>query len=254
VDDDQATAIHPPLPDDFADYPQQPSQQQPKPQQPPPPPPHAQPPAPLQARLAGLPPEATTEEFPLVPAEPPQAAPAQQRPPQATQQVGPATQRHLPPAMESTQAHAGPYVDDDYEDDDFPAGGVATAESDDRGFPGHDDYDDEDQADAPRSQRVDSFADDDEHADDAPGGREWFLMAAQVGAGAVAGAAVWLAFSWLWGIQPVVAVPAAIIVIVGLVLGVRRWRRADDMQTTVLAILAGLVVTVSPAALLLLHR
>ena len=79
-------------------------------------------------------------------------------------------------------------------------------------------------------------------------------MGAQVGAGAIAGAAVWLAFSWLWGLQPVVAVIAALAVIVGLVLGVRRWRRADDLQTTVLAMLAGLVVTVSPAALLLLHR
>lgn len=84
--------------------------------------------------------------------------------------------------------------------------------------------------------------------------RQWFLMAAQVGAGAVGGAAVWLAFSWLWGTQPVVAVVAALLVIVGLVLGLRRLRRADDLQTTVLAILAGLVVTVSPAALLLLRR
>jgi hypothetical protein len=35
---------------------------------------------------------------------------------------------------------------------------------------------------------------------------------------------------------------------------VRKIRRADDMQTTLLAVLVGLFVTVSPAALLLLSK
>jgi hypothetical protein len=43
-------------------------------------------------------------------------------------------------------------------------------------------------------------------------------------------------------------------VVVGLVWIVRKIRRAEDLQTTVLAVLVGLVVTVSPAALLLVSR
>ncbi len=43
-------------------------------------------------------------------------------------------------------------------------------------------------------------------------------------------------------------------VTVGLVWVVRKVRRAEDTQTTVLALLVGLVVTVSPAALLLVSR
>jgi hypothetical protein len=244
--EEAATAVHPPMADEFAAM----QAQSPTAMQPPVAPP-------VQARLAGLPPEATTEEFPLVPGEP--QAPQRQGPPTAragmTQQGMPPAQnttqqvrRPAPPQpMESTQAHPGPYVEDDF-DDEFGHGGVATATGHDEDmFRDRDDFDDD--LDGGPVSRLD---DDDD--DEAPSGREWLLMAAQVGAGAIGGAAVWLAFSWLWGMQPVVAVIAALLVIVGLVLGVRRWRRADDLQTTVLAILAGLVVTVSPAALLLLHR
>jgi fatty acid desaturase len=145
--------------------------------------------------------------------------------------------------MESTQAHPGPYVDDyDGAADDFN--------------PSRDDFDpSDDYDDRPGVDRIDAIdADDDEDVEPLSPGREWLLMGAQVGAGAIAGAAVFLAFSWLWGFQPIVAVLAALVVIVGLVFGVRRWRRADDLQTTALAILAGLVVTVSPAALLLVRR
>jgi hypothetical protein len=154
--------------------------------------------------------------------------------------------------MESTQEHAGPYADEDFQDDFAPQG--LPVQDGDEAFGGRDEFerDPYDELDEGPVSRLESF---DDVEDDAPAsGREWLIMGAQVGAGAIAGAAVWLAFSWLWGYQPVVAVIAALLVIVGLVLGVRRWRRADDLQTTVLAILAGLVVTVSPAALLLLHR
>jgi hypothetical protein len=43
-------------------------------------------------------------------------------------------------------------------------------------------------------------------------------------------------------------------VIIGLVLIVRKIRKAEDLQTTLLAVLVGLIVTVSPAVLLLLGR
>lgn len=235
IDDESETAVHPALPADDFEYP---------------PPVTAAPPPtvltpPVSARLnPGLPPEATTEEFPSVTDEP--VAPTKNGPNNRATQlvppVGPPGRRpgqQTHPGLESTQAH--PYVDDDF-DDDFSSG---TQAKDDGDYPGEPD-------DGPVG-RLESF--DEVEGDVRPaGGREWFIMGAQVGAGAIAGAAVWLAFSWLWGFQPVVAVIAALVVIVGLVLGVRRWRRADDLQTTVLAILAGLVVTVSPAALLLLHR
>jgi hypothetical protein len=241
-DDNVATAVHPPLPDDYhPPKPQPPKPLPPKPQQstqqpslPPMLPPTMQTPPvpPPQARRPGLPPEATTEEFPPIPAEP----------------------RAAQPVLESTQAHAGPYVDDDLDDyeHEFAPNDIGAALRSDEAFPSRDDeYGYED--DHGRAEPFDEPFDDDA-GEPRSGTREWLLMAAQVGVGAIAGAAVWLAFSWLWGFQPVVALVAAVLVIFGLVLGVRRWRRAEDIQTTVLAVLAGLVVTVSPAALLLLHR
>jgi hypothetical protein len=84
--------------------------------------------------------------------------------------------------------------------------------------------------------------------------REWLVMGGQLALGVLGGAAVWLGFNWLWGFLPQAALVVALAVTVGLVLIVRKIRRAEDLQTTVLAVLVGLVVTVSPAALLLLNR
>ncbi|MGH3901071.1 MAG: hypothetical protein ACRDTA_23055 [Pseudonocardiaceae bacterium] len=81
--------------------------------------------------------------------------------------------------------------------------------------------------------------------------REWAVMVAQIGIGVVGGAALWLICEWLWQRLPVVALVVALAVITGLVWVVRRVRRAEDLQTTVIAVLVGLFVTVSPAALLL---
>ncbi len=84
--------------------------------------------------------------------------------------------------------------------------------------------------------------------------REWAVMVAQIGVGVVVGAALWLICEWLWQQFPVVALGVALIMITGLVWVVRRVRRAEDLQTTVIAVLVGLFVTVSPAALLLVGR
>jgi hypothetical protein len=84
--------------------------------------------------------------------------------------------------------------------------------------------------------------------------REWLVMATQLGAGAIGGAALWLAFQWLWRWLPVLALGVALVVTIALVVLVRRIRRAEDLQTTVVAVLVGLFVTVSPAALLLLGK
>ncbi|MGH9061669.1 MAG: hypothetical protein ACRDZY_19480, partial [Acidimicrobiales bacterium] len=60
--------------------------------------------------------------------------------------------------------------------------------------------------------------------------------------------------NWLWVNLAPAALVGALLVIVVLVWVVRKIRRAEDLQTTVLAVLVGLVVTVSPAALLLVAR
>ncbi len=83
---------------------------------------------------------------------------------------------------------------------------------------------------------------------------EWAVMVSQIGIGVVGGAALWLICEWLWQRIPLVALVVALAVITGLVWVVRRVRRAEDLQTTVIAVLVGLFVTVSPAALLLVGR
>ncbi len=83
---------------------------------------------------------------------------------------------------------------------------------------------------------------------------EWAAMVSQIGIGVVGGATLWLMCEWLWQRIPVLALVVALAVITGLVWIVRRVRRAEDLQTTVIAVLVGLFVTVSPAALLLVGR
>ncbi|SDN72650.1 hypothetical protein [Lentzea jiangxiensis] len=143
--------------------------------------------------------------------------------------------------MESTAAHPGPYVDDDSQEyaayraeDDHLADD--DAEDDDEGPAGLDDAGEaEELAEAePRSA-----------------GKEWLVMIGQLAVGVLGGAGLWLAFNYLWRSLPAAALVVALFVTVGLVLLVRKIRRADDLQTTVLAVLVGLIVTVSPAAMLL---
>jgi hypothetical protein len=93
-----------------------------------------------------------------------------------------------------------------------------------------------------------------DEVDELSPGKQWLAVGAQLALGVVGGAAVWLLFNWLWNSMPAVALAAALIVTAGLVWIVRNIRKAEDMQSTVLAVLVGLVVTVSPAALLLLSR
>ncbi|MER6894577.1 hypothetical protein ABT261_12775, partial [Amycolatopsis sp. NPDC000740] len=85
-------------------------------------------------------------------------------------------------------------------------------------------------------------------------GKQWLTLAGQLALGVVGGAAVWLGFNWLWVNLAPAALVGALLVIVALVWIVRKIRRAEDLQTTLLAILVGLVVTVSPAALLLVAK
>jgi len=98
----------------------------------------------------------------------------------------------------------------------------------------------------PRSNRTAATA-------DSPA-KAWLVIIAQLVGGAVAGAALWVAFRYLWGNLPPVALGAAVLATAGSVLLVRAIRRRDDLRTSLFAVLVGLVVTVSPAVLVLVSR
>ncbi|HJP78260.1 MAG TPA: hypothetical protein VJ914_28565, partial [Pseudonocardiaceae bacterium] len=176
-------------------------------------------------------------------ARPPQPPPGPRN--QGTQLINPSQLAGDDGYPDQDFEHDGYPRDSDYPQEEFaPRGAAADLDSYDEPYE-HD----------PRDRR-DDLPEGSDDLDDVPvsTGREWLVTAAQVGVGAIAGAAVWLGFSWLWGLMPIAAIIAAVVVVIGLILVVRKWRKAEDLQTTVLAILAGLVVTVSPAALLLVRR
>ncbi|HXV93741.1 MAG TPA: hypothetical protein VD813_10615, partial [Pseudonocardia sp.] len=82
----------------------------------------------------------------------------------------------------------------------------------------------------------------------------WAAVLAQWIIGAVGGAALWVGFRFLWRGLPVVALAAAVLVTIGLVVVVRALLRNNDARTTVFAVLVGLLLTASPAILVLLGR
>ena len=139
---------------------------------------------------------------------------------------------------ESTAFH--PYVDldEEDEDDDYPRRDFKRRDLDDDGPAGLADIDDDE---------------DEERPADRSAGKEWLLMIGQLAGGVIGGAALWLGFNFLWRTAAPAALVVALAVTVGLVMMVRKIRRADDLQTTVLAVLVGLIVTVSPAAMLLVN-
>jgi hypothetical protein len=186
----------------------------------------------------GLAPEDVTEQLPRI------GQPTGQHPvpfPPARASFGPA---QAPPAPEQRNGLASPPQErypDEYADLD--------GDEDERALGDYPDYPEGDDLDDLEAE------DFDDEADDSPSpGRDWLVMAGQVAVSVIGGAAVWLGFNWLWGKLPQAALVAALAVIVGLVWIVRKIRKADDLQTTGLAVLVGLFVTVSPAALLLLSK
>ncbi|WP_433290021.1 hypothetical protein ACQPZQ_41885 [Pseudonocardia sp. CA-142604] len=99
---------------------------------------------------------------------------------------------------------------------------------------------------AGRRQRLPNLAD--------SAGQVWAAVVAQWIVGAIGGAALWVGFRFLWRGLPVVALAAAVLVTAGLVVIVRALLRNNDMRTTLFAVLVGLLLTVSPALLVLLGR
>jgi len=80
------------------------------------------------------------------------------------------------------------------------------------------------------------------------------VLLAELFAAAAVGAALWLGFRWLWSQWPVVALALALVVTVAMVLGVRLVRRVEDLASMLLAVVVGLIVTMSPAALTLVGQ
>ncbi len=153
-----------------------------------------------------------------------------------------------------TQASAPmPFDDEDDEDDDYyrvdyPAGldrkGVGEEPT---GIFAGEDAEDE----APVRRRS---AQTQEKEQAAAGGPAWAAVIAQWIAGAIGGAALWVGFRFLWRDLPVVAMAAAVLVTVGLVVVVRALLRSSDLRTTLFAVLVGLLLTVSPAILVLVGK
>ncbi|PXY32005.1 hypothetical protein [Prauserella muralis] len=186
------------------------------------------------------------------PGGPPGHAPAPQGRPGEDADEGPPTGFYVPNFDDEDADGAGaPFRTGVLDDDPLGEGGRDPAYDD----PYDESYGDYEADDEDYGDYEDEPAEEAEYADEeASPAKQWLALAGQLALGVAGGAAVWLGFNWLWGQLPAAALVAALVATVGLVWIVRKVRRAEDLQTTVLALLVGLVVTVSPAALLLVSR
>ena len=105
----------------------------------------------------------------------------------------------------------------------------------------------------PRPEEID--LEDDEDVETAPaGGMSSFLRAAWVvGQCIIAvafGAGLFIAFDQLWKWNNIVALVLSVLVILGLVVGVRVVRKTEDIGSTLIAVAVGALVTLGPLALL----
>ncbi|HYH32516.1 MAG TPA: hypothetical protein VD903_19260 [Pseudonocardia sp.] len=151
---------------------------------------------------------------------------------------GPPTQAAAPVAYDD---------EDDFDDPagDYPAGlGRRSVDEEPTGF-----FAPDDEPEAPPKRRSAKIPEG-ERSSTPP----WAAVIAQWIAGAIGGAALWVGFRFLWRDLPVVALAAAVLVTVGLVVVVRALLRSNDLRTTLFAVLVGLLLTVSPAILVLLGR
>ncbi|MBE9374864.1 hypothetical protein IQ251_10460 [Saccharopolyspora sp. HNM0983] len=205
----------------------------------------------------------TTLQQPALPASPP---PAPQAPAPPAQQVEGATVQ-LPPVELPAQpdqhgttflAPAAPAPDDDPQPDpyDYDLDNAFGDRSDDE-YPGAarggdaayaDDYDPE----LPAGIGSSELAEEEEPAPSA--GREWGVLAVQVVGALVGGGVLWLGFRWLWAANAFAALAAALMVSACLVFVAWKVLRSNDLQTMLLAVLAGVLCTMSPAALLLINH
>ncbi|WP_027928138.1 hypothetical protein [Amycolatopsis benzoatilytica] len=193
--------------------------------------------------------------------------------PAAQYDAGPPTQGYPAPMPFAPGGKQAPAADDlsEYEREFAEPGGYPAGSPDFEGDDGYgyehaegyehdgsyDQGDGYEQGDEYDDYPEEAVADEAPAAEEAPAasaGKQWLTLAGQLALGVVGGAGVWLGFNWLWVNLAPAALVGALLVIVALVWIVRKIRRAEDLQTTLLAILVGLVVTVSPAALLLVAK
>ena len=104
----------------------------------------------------------------------------------------------------------------------------------------------------PRPQDID--LEDDEVTDTAPSGMSSLLRGAWVvGQCIIAvafGAGLFIAFDQLWKWNNIIALVLSVLVILGLVVGVRVVRKTEDIGSTLIAVAVGALVTLGPLALL----
>ncbi|MGM1062538.1 hypothetical protein [Saccharothrix sp. Mg75] len=279
VDPAEETRVVAPIVDDYAGEPARPLPVPPLPVPPPaqspaPVPPAGPPPGrpvpmgkpPVAAPVAAPPREPVTEVMPRITDKLTPNVPLESLPTESVLIVPPAPPR-LPEPLPDQSAED--WFGDDEDDPRGPNGPRGPREQESTAFHPYVDLDEEDGDDYPSAPpaRGRRFEDDEEPAgltdaadvddeDDLPpgdrsAGKEWLVMLGQLAVGVVGGAALWLGFNYLWRTLAPAALVVALGVTIGLVLMVRKIRRADDLQTTVLAVLVGLIVTVSPAAMLL---
>lgn len=106
----------------------------------------------------------------------------------------------------------------------------------------------------PQALRQDAVDTDDDLVDPEPesgNGKQWAVLLGQGAVALVAGALMFKGFEKLWDMLPMVGLVLAVLVIVGLVAMVRILRRTDDIASLVIAVVAGVFVTLGPLAFLL---
>ncbi|MCA1006005.1 hypothetical protein LCL87_09760 [Rhodococcus hoagii] len=96
-----------------------------------------------------------------------------------------------------------------------------------------------------------SPADPEDLPDEPSAAKQWAVLLGQGAVAVVAGALMFKGFEKLWDMLPMVALILAVLVIVGLVAMVRILRRTDDITSLVIAVVAGVFVTLGPLAFLL---
>lgn len=211
--------------------------------------------------------EPTPEPAPEVLAEPEPAPEPEPEPEPEPQENHPRRRAH---GLSRRDVHASggaeemtfdPLHDEDLSDDDAdgePPAAVKTRpsylkSSDDALFGGDSVADDAARRDLEDTQRVaidfDEPLDTDEPPEQSPLIRGVWIVAQSVLAVAL-GAGLFIAFDQLWKWNNIVALALSVLVILGLVVGVRVVRKTEDIASTLIAVAVGAMVTLGPLALL----